>query len=200
MYRIYLNEVRLLVTESAPDISENHQVLEEKGFSLVDFFQEKCAVAIPETYVLLVANPVIFLKQARQQFKYIEAAGGLVYNEEGACLFIYRRDKWDLPKGKLDEGELPMEAAKREVEEECGVVVTAVNELLAETYHLYSLKKKVVFKKTFWYAMAVSGKPNLIPQAEEDITEACWLLKNQLAEVKANSYPLILDLVNEQFK
>ncbi len=48
--------------------------------------------------------------------------------------------------------------------------------------------------------MAVSGKPDLIPQAEEDITNACWLLKNQLAEVKANSYPLILDLVNEQFK
>jgi 8-oxo-dGTP pyrophosphatase MutT (NUDIX family) len=200
MYRIYLNEVRLLITESALATSENHQVLEEKGFSLADFFQEKCAVTIPESYVLVVANPVIFLKQARQQFKYIEAAGGLVYNEEGACLFIYRRDKWDLPKGKLDEGELPMEAAKREVEEECGVVVSAVNELLAETYHLYSLKKKVVFKKTYWYAMDVSGKPNLIPQAEEDITEACWLLKNQLAEVKANSYPLILDLVNEQFK
>ena len=105
-----------------------------------------------------------------------------------------------LPKGKIEAGELSIEAAKREVEEECGVVVREVNELLSETYHLYSLKKKVVFKKTYWYAMAVSGKPDLIPQAEEDITNACWLLKNQLAEVKANSYPLILDLVNEQFK
>jgi 8-oxo-dGTP pyrophosphatase MutT (NUDIX family) len=200
MYRIYLNEVRLIVAKELPSGLENYQVLEEKGFSLPDFFQEKCAVAIPETYVLVVANPVIFLKQARQQFKYIEAAGGLVYNEEGACLFIYRRDKWDLPKGKLDEGELPIEAAKREVEEECGVIVTAVNELLAETYHLYSLKKKVVFKKTYWYAMAVTGKPDLIPQAEEDITEACWLSKNKLHEVQSNSYPLILDLVNEQFK
>ena len=200
MYRIYLNEVRLLITESTPDTSEDHQVLEEKGFSLPDFFQEKCSGSLTQTYVLVVANPVIFLKQARQQFKYIEAAGGLVYNEEGACLFIYRRDKWDLPKGKIDAGELPIEAAKREVEEECGVVVIAVNELLAETYHLYSLKKKVVFKKTYWYAMAVSGKPDLIPQAEEDITEACWLSKNQLDEVQSNSYPLILDLLNEQFK
>ena len=200
MYRIYLNEVRLLITESVPDITENHQVLEEKGFSLADFFQEKCSGSLPECYVLLVGNAETFLLDARQQFKYIEAAGGLVYNNEGACLFIYRRDKWDLPKGKIDAGELPIEAAKREVEEECGVVVSQVNELLAETYHLYSLKKKVVFKKTYWYAMAVSGKPDLIPQAEEDITEACWLLKNQLDEVKANSYPLILDLVKEQFK
>jgi hypothetical protein len=59
---------------------------------------------------------------------------------------------------------------------------------------------QVVFKKTYWYAMAVSGKPDLIPQAEEDITEACWLSKNKLDEVQSNSYPLILDLVNEQFK
>ena len=128
------------------------------------------------------------------------AGGGLVFNAKKEILFIRRNGKWDLPKGKIDAGELPIEAAKREVEEECGVVINKVNELLAETYHLYSLKKKVVFKKTYWYAMAVSGKPDLIPQAEEDITEACWLLKNQLDEVKANSYPLILDLVNEQFK
>jgi 8-oxo-dGTP pyrophosphatase MutT (NUDIX family) len=200
MYRIYLNEVKLLITETAPTISEDHQVLEEKGFSLPDFFQEKCSGSLTQTYVLVVAKATTFLKKARQQFKYIEAAGGLVYNDEGACLFIYRRDKWDLPKGKIDAGELPIEAAKREVEEECGVLVKAVNELLAETYHLYSLKKKVVFKKTYWYAMAVSGKPKLIPQAEEDITEACWLSKNQLDEVQSNSYPLILDLIKEQFK
>jgi 8-oxo-dGTP pyrophosphatase MutT (NUDIX family) len=200
MYRIYLNEVKLLITETAPTISEDHQVLEEKGFSLPDFFQEKCSGSLTQTYVLVVAKATTFLKKAKQQFKYIEAAGGLVYNDEGACLFIYRRDKWDLPKGKIDAGELPIEAAKREVEEECGVLVKAVNELLAETYHLYSLKKKVVFKKTYWYSMAVSGKPKLIPQAEEDITEACWLSKNQLDEVQSNSYPLILDLVNEQFK
>jgi 8-oxo-dGTP pyrophosphatase MutT (NUDIX family) len=200
MYRIYLNEVRLIVAQELPEALENYQVLEEKGFSLADFFQQKCTVAIPETYVLLVVNPVLFLKKSSQKFKYIEAAGGLVYNEEGACLFIYRRNKWDLPKGKLDEGELPIEAAKREVEEECGVVVTAVNELLAETYHLYEMKGEVVLKKTYWYAMAVSGKPDLIPQAEEDITEACWLSKDQLNEVQSNSYPLILDLVNEQFK
>ena len=199
MYRIYLNEVKLIVAEELPEGLLNYQLLEEKGFSLPDFFQEKCLGSLPQTYVLVVAKATTFLKKVRQQFKYIEAAGGLVYNNEGACLFIYRRDKWDLPKGKIDAGESPIEAAQREVEEECGVVVTAVNELLAETYHLYSLKKKVVFKKTYWYAMAVSGKPDLIPQAEEDITEACWLSKNQLDEVQSNSYPLILDLVNEKF-
>ena len=134
MYRIYLNEVKLIVAEELPEGLLNYQLLEEKGFSLADFFKEKCSGSLTQTYVLVVAKATTFLKKARQQFKYIEAAGGLVYNNEGACLFIYRRDKWDLPKGKIDVGELPIEAAKREVEEECGVVVREVNELLAETY------------------------------------------------------------------
>jgi 8-oxo-dGTP pyrophosphatase MutT (NUDIX family) len=37
--------------------------------------------------------------------KTIVAAGGLVFNENKELLMIYRRSKWDLPKGKLDEGE-----------------------------------------------------------------------------------------------
>jgi 8-oxo-dGTP pyrophosphatase MutT (NUDIX family) len=34
-------------------------------------------------------------------FKIIPAAGGVVFNEKRECLFIYRRGKWDLPKGKI---------------------------------------------------------------------------------------------------
>ncbi|MFM6953354.1 MAG: NUDIX hydrolase [Sphingobacteriaceae bacterium] len=200
MYIIYLNEVRLLITEQASKVPLQYQVLEEKDFSIADFFQQKCSVNAPESYVLLVANAAQFFTAVTKQFQLIEAAGGFVYNEEGACLFIYRRNKWDLPKGKIDDGERPIETAKREVEEECGVVVAHVNELLAKTYHLYSINGEVVLKKTYWYAMEVSGKPHLIPQAEEDITRACWLFKNQLDEVKANTYPLILDLINEQLK
>ena len=36
-------------------------------------------------------------------------------------LLIYRRGKWDLPKGKLDYEESPEQAGVREVEEECGI-------------------------------------------------------------------------------
>jgi len=35
----------------------------------------------------------------------IIAAGGLVTNENNELLMIFRRGKWDLPKGKADEGE-----------------------------------------------------------------------------------------------
>src|SRR5690606_14812656 len=38
-------------------------------------------------------------------FDYLEAAGGLVFNSKKEVLFIYRLDKWDLPKGKVEAGE-----------------------------------------------------------------------------------------------
>ena len=48
-------------------------------------------------------------------------AGGLVINNNSKVLFIYRKNKWDLPKGKLDDGENLEEAAIREVVEETGL-------------------------------------------------------------------------------
>ena len=51
----------------------------------------------------------------------IEAAGGLVYNNECQLLMIFRNNKWDLPKGKLEQNENTKECAIREVEEECGI-------------------------------------------------------------------------------
>ena len=51
----------------------------------------------------------------------IIAAGGLVTNENNELLMIFRRGKWDLPKGKLDKGETIEECAIREVEEETGI-------------------------------------------------------------------------------
>ena len=47
-------------------------------------------------------------------FKAVEAAGGLVYNDEGEVLLIFKRDHWDLPKGKIDKGESREAAAVRE--------------------------------------------------------------------------------------
>ena len=51
----------------------------------------------------------------------IKAGGGLVKNEKGEVLFMFRKGKWDLPKGKLDPGETMDACAVREVMEETGV-------------------------------------------------------------------------------
>ncbi len=54
-------------------------------------------------------------------FKVLEAAGGFVRNAKGELLVFFRRGSWDMPKGKIDPGETPEQAALREVEEETGL-------------------------------------------------------------------------------
>ena len=77
----------------------------------------------------------------------IEAAGGLVYNSDKKALMIFRNGKWDLPKGKIELGELIEECAIREVEEECGIYDLQIENKLIDTYHTYVLNSIKVLKK-----------------------------------------------------
>jgi 8-oxo-dGTP pyrophosphatase MutT (NUDIX family) len=112
-------------------------------------------------------------------FLVIEAAGGLVYNEQGQILAILRRGFWDLPKGKVEKKEPIHKAALREVEEETGVKHLRLGDFLLETYHIYidPRKQRRVLKRSHWYAMYCEGDAELVPQTEEDIELVCWLSK-----------------------
>lgn len=88
------------------------------------------------------------------------------------------------------------ETAVREVEEECGITVDLLGDKIKSTYHSYVMFDTLIIKKTNWYDMKIQGKPVLIPQAEEDITEAKWLRKDAFDQVRANTYPLILELID----
>ncbi len=49
-------------------------------------------------------------------------AGGVVVGPNGKVVVVEQsNDAWSLPKGHIDEGETPLEAAKREIAEESGV-------------------------------------------------------------------------------
>ena len=103
-------------------------------------------------------------------FKVIEAAGGIVrQRSSGKYLFIYRNDKWDLPKGRIEENEAVRTAAMREVEEETGVANLAITAALPTTLHLFHRNGKYRLKKTYWYAMETNFNKALIPQEEEGI-------------------------------
>ncbi|MDB4195885.1 NUDIX domain-containing protein, partial [Flavobacteriales bacterium] len=60
-------------------------------------------------------------KLLEKRFRIVEAGGGLVVNEKDEVLFIFRKGKWDIPKGKLEKREKIKHGAIREVEEECGI-------------------------------------------------------------------------------
>ena len=131
--------------------------------------------------------------------KIIKAGGGLVRNGEGELLLIFRRGKWDLPKGKLDEGETIEACALREVEEETGVKHLALGELISVTWHEYFDKwlNEDVIKETHWFRMNVAGVPALVPQTEEDITAIEWTKKTDLPNRMEQSYITIIDVLEE---
>lgn len=129
----------------------------------------------------------------------IVAAGGIVQNEEGKILFQFRRGKWDLPKGKLEEGETIEECAVREVEEETGLQNIQPGELISVTNHSYEEKGVDIDKETHWFAMKVSGDQKLIPQVEEDILELRWVAENELSDYLSNTYSNISEIVEKYF-
>ncbi|RNI34213.1 NUDIX domain-containing protein [Hanamia caeni] len=140
-----------------------------------------------------------FQKLKRDFFKHFElikAGGGLVKNNSGNMLLMFRRGKWDLPKGKLDEGESIEECALREVEEETGLHHLSLIKPLTITYHTYNLFGKHNLKETHWFLMHADGNENLIPQTEEDISEILWVEKQDLKKYLANTFPTIEIVLN----
>ncbi|KAF0204585.1 MAG: ADP-ribose [Bacteroidetes bacterium] len=128
-------------------------------------------------------------------FWYLEAAGGVVKNQEGNRLFIFRFGRWDLPKGKLEKGETPAEAALREVEEETGISGHRLISELPSTFHIYEHKGKKVLKRTYWYAMQYEGNEILAPQIEEEITNAEWINPERYTRIFNSTYASLHDLL-----
>ncbi|MEO8721563.1 MAG: NUDIX domain-containing protein [Ginsengibacter sp.] len=131
------------------------------------------------------------------RFNLIKAAGGLIKNKNDEILLIFRRGKWDLPKGKLDEGETIEQCAKREVEEETGLKNVEIVQDLGITYHTYVLFGKHNLKECHWYEMRASGNEQIIPQTEEDITKILWVKKEYLGNYFLNSFPTIISILKQ---
>lgn len=129
----------------------------------------------------------------------IIAAGGIVENPQNEILLIFRRGKWDLPKGKLDKGETIEACAIREVEEETGVRSIILGELIDVTVHHYFEKGREFEKETYWYAMKVTEEQNLVPQTEEDIEDIRWVKENELSGYLSNTFNNIIDIIEKYY-
>jgi ADP-ribose pyrophosphatase YjhB (NUDIX family) len=123
----------------------------------------------------------------------IIAGGGVVTNVHGDLLMIFRRGKWDLPKGKLEKGETIEACALREVTEETGVRNLTLGKLVVVTQHAYFdvYQNQEVIKESHWYRMTVSGVPALVPQTEEDITAIEWTKVSDIPSRLRESYETI---------
>ena len=132
-----------------------------------------------------------------KRFPCVEAAGGLVEHENGSYLFIYRNDKWDLPKGKIEKKEVVVDAAVREVMEETGVADLVVKSPMPTTYHVYNANGKFKLKKTYWFLMKSSYSAPLSPQLEENIQMAVWKSKSDFPMLMENAYENIKILLKK---
>ena len=146
-------------------------------------------------FIYLTANPSVSWQLFISHCTLIEAAGGLVKNEKDEYLIIFRKGKYDLPKGKLDFDETPEQAAVREVGEECGITGIEIVSPLEKSFHTYIHKKKRMLKKTHWFLMDAQSQV-LTPQLEEDIENAAWMTIDQIKNtVLQNTYGSIADVL-----
>ena len=110
----------------------------------------------------------------------IIAAGGVVFriaakHKKPKILLIFRSGFWDLPKGKLENGEsIPM-CAVREVAEETGSDLPIIVTYLGTTYHEYLEQGRYFGKTTYWYSMVFSSSKVLAPQKSEKIEKIEWV-------------------------
>jgi len=186
MYKVFVNDYPIILTDNQ-NISTNYKKIN---------FEESTILKLVET--LFNNNSVGFclicndLEQAWSLFqsKFIiqKAAGGKVLNLKNEVLFIYRFNKWDLPKGKLEVGESIKECAVREVEEECGICNLSIQKKLPTTYHIFKREGETILKITYWFLMNTNFDGVLKPQEEEDITETAFKNDAEIKSVLKNTY------------
>ncbi len=196
MYKVFFNESFLGFTlKDEVDSKNDAAVMPYQSFDQIENWLSNAEKsAKPVNIILIHSHPKKIWKEFKKHFKFIEAAGGLVKNKKNEYLFIYKKGKWDLPKGKIDKGEQPIETALREIHEETGLnKIEIVNEIL-NTYHIYRYKEKLILKKTYWFLINNNGPDDLILQTEEHIEKASWFEILKLSPILANSYGSINDV------
>ena len=199
MIKINFNEKRIFLTEGAlsflaeKNLKNAHIIFNMNAAKLVNFIDEIQVSDIQD--IIIEGSPAELLQLFQDELVPITAAGGLVVNPSNEILFIYRRKRWDLPKGKLDPGESIEECAIREVHEETGISILKIVKPLLTTYHIY-VENRIVFKTTYWYLMHAEHE-KLNPQLEEGITKAVWVHRNNIQLQLQKTYDSILDLFEE---
>ena len=187
MYKVFYNQKSLHFTTVLSNNSKNTPLFFIKYASANSIIKALKDRVVTEVY-LYHSNVKKIEKHFFKTFPSVDAAGGLVKHQDGRFLFIYRNNKWDLPKGKIEKKETIIKAAIREVSEETGVSDLIIKKPLPETYHIYNASGKFKVKKTNWFLMESNYLGPLAPQIEENIQMAVWKKDTEIPELMKNAY------------
>jgi 8-oxo-dGTP pyrophosphatase MutT (NUDIX family) len=193
MYKVFVNDKPIILTTVVNKETDFKNYL-LKSVKIGKVIKELRKPAIKEVRLIGKKEDKL-LKKFLKKLPNVIAGGGKVYNDKGEILFIYRNDKWDLPKGKIDGKETIEAAALREVEEETGVKDLKIVKPLETTYHIFKRNGRHRIKITYWFEMHTSYKGKLIPEEIEGITKVEWLNLKQTQKALENSYANIRELM-----
>ena len=122
-----------------------------------------------DTFVHEVGENAV-VEALKTTFRMAPAAGGIVV-KDGKIVSIVCNGIPDLPKGHIEKGESPENAALREVTEETGIGNLQIVKALPSSWHCYQVGEEWRLKRTYWYLMESGEAIQPKPQTEEGITE-----------------------------
>jgi 8-oxo-dGTP pyrophosphatase MutT (NUDIX family) len=199
-YDIYIHDSVLTLTSPLsrewPEATNKNLQMTYRGkpkslFQMIDRLEKEKK---PVHAYVLAQNPKALWKDFQTLYRRVNAGGGVVENND-EILCIYRRQIWDLPKGKLDPGETWKQAALREVMEETGLKSATLGPKLGKTLHtLKSRAGNRILKVTRWYCMTTEHRKFEV-QKEEDIEEARWLKPQEFLDGEYVMFHSIRDVV-----
>ena len=202
MHKIYVQNKPLFLTDQITTDVEDYLhrpdaiFIDELNASSVRTMLQQ--LETPDVYAGVFLHPDLnaLLNAFKSHLTLILASGGLVYSNDGQVLLIFRKGKWDLPKGKLDEGEELEVCAIREIEEETGARQLKIEKPLHISYHTYHEKGKHILKESHWYLISTETTCELNPQTEEDIEKYEWVPLDKLAAYTSNMHASIIDVIH----
>lgn len=185
MYKVFVNDIPIILS-TEKYIGKNYTSLSIKRVKIKSLIKQMVRGEL--THINLYhSKEKKLLKILKKSLPVVVAGGGMVHNNKGKILFIYRNGKWDLPKGKLEKNETIEECALREVWEETGVENLKISEFITTTYHVFKRNNKLKLKETHWYKMTSDYEGELKPEAGEGIKKVKWknFEKSQKALLKS---------------
>jgi 8-oxo-dGTP pyrophosphatase MutT (NUDIX family) len=111
------------------------------------------------------------------------SAGGVVLRgrerETRVALMRSRYGTWVLPKGRLEAGETPEQAAVREIAEEVGLSGLALQAELGGTEHDFLLGDERPRKRVTWFLFLAPEEAEIRPDSAHGALDAGWFTRSQ---------------------
>lgn len=117
-----------------------------------------------------------------------ETAGGVVFRRVNGKVEILMiqdaKDRWSIPKGKVEPGERLEQTAVREIEEETGLKHLRIHEKLGKVDFRYRSKDTLIMKTMHVFLIhAFKDSDNYRPEDHKAIKSVSWFSTNEALDL-----------------